>query len=170
MAYEEMIVGLVIERWAAVSEWGTSTWRPSVVFAGAPDVAAWTPLGGTGDRHLFYAGPQAIRLYSTETGNYRDNLGTGAPLLWVVLRPQGDQPPVEVVAVTADPSEGEAFTEPGHDVVETVAMPPEIAAIVAQFIACHHVEQVFEKRKRDKTVQKSHGPGGLGLGVQPVKK
>lgn len=170
MAYGEMIVGLVVERWAAASTWGSVTWRPSMVFACPPDAAAWTPLGGTADRDLFYSGPQTIHLYSTETGNYRDNLETGAPLLWVVLRPLGDQPPLEVVAVTADPSEGEAFTEPGQDVVETVVMPPEIAAIVAQFIADHHVERIFEKRKRNKTAQKPYGPRGLGLDLLDLKK
>ena len=170
MAYEEITVGLVVERWASASEWGSVTWRPSTVFASAPEVAAWTPLGGNAQTQRFYAGAQAIHLYSTETANYRDNLVTGTPLLWVVLRPKGDKPPVEVVVVTADPAEGEAFTEPGHDVVETVAMPPETAAIVAQFIADHHVEHVFEKRKRDKTEPKSYGPGGLDRGLPPVKK
>jgi hypothetical protein len=91
-------------------------------------------------------------------------------LLWVVLRPNGDEPPCEVVAVTADPSEGEAFTEPGCDVVETVPMPPEIAAVIAQFVAEHHVERVFEKRKRDKTKSKEYGPGGLDRGPYPGKK
>lgn len=166
MAYQDSIVGLVVERWAAVSTWGSVTWRPTTVFASAPEVADWTPLGGDGTRAQFYAGAHVVHLYSTETANYRDNLATGNPLLWVVLRPNGDEPPVEVVAVTADPAEGEAFTEPGQDVVETVAMPPELVEIVAQFIADHHVEQVFEKRKRDKTGAKSYGPGGLDRGPQ----
>lgn len=174
MAYHEMSVGLVIERWSSASTWGSVTWRPSTVFASAPEVAAWTPLGGNAQTQRFYAGEHAIHLYSTETSNYRDNLATGAPLLWVVMRPAGDVPPVEIVAVTADPAEGEAFTEPGNDVVETVTMPAEVAAVIAQFIADHHVEHVFEKRKRDKTVSKSYGPGGGDRGPPtgnpPAKK
>ena len=171
MAYEQLIVGLVIERWASASTWGSVTWRPTTVFASVPEVAPWTSLGGNGQTSRYYAGAHSIELYSTETANYRDNLNSGQPLLWVVLRPQGDEPPVEVVAVTADPAEGEAFTEPGNDVVETVAMPPEVAAIVAQFIADHHVEHVFEKRKRDKTGSKAHGPGGLVRGpASTIKK
>ena len=46
-----------------------------------------------------------------------------APLLWVVLRPTGAEPPYDVLAVTADPAEGEASTEAGNDLVETVPMP-----------------------------------------------
>ena len=170
MVEQDIAVGLVVERWAAASEWGSVTWRPSQVFASAPEVAAWTPLGGNATTKRYYGGEHTIHLYSTETANYVDNLATGAPLLWVILRPVGDEPPVEIVAVTADPSEGEAFTEPGTDVVETVAMPPEIAAEIAAFIAAHHIERVFEKRKRDKSTPKGYGPGGLHRGPPPPLK
>ena len=58
--------------------------------------------------------PAEIALYRTETANYRDNLATGAPMLWVALRPTGVEPPYEIFAVTADPAEGEALTEVGQ--------------------------------------------------------
>ena len=164
MVTEEISVGLVIERWLANSQWGSITWRPSIVFPTAPDVAAWTSLGNTATTRLYYAGEQTINLYSTETANYIDNLSTGSPRLWVVLRPSGDEPPVGVVAVTADPSEGEAFTEPGSDVVETVPMPAEVAAAIARFIAAHHVERVFEKRKRGGGPAKGTPSTGLDRG------
>ena len=170
MVEAELTVGLVVERWAAVSSWGSVTWRPVQAFASAPEVAPWTPLGGDAQRPRFYAGAYSFPLYSTETANYRDNLASGAPQLWVVLRRVGDEPPVEVFAVTADPAEGEAFTEPGIDVVETVAMPPEIAAVIAQFVASHHVEHVFEKRKRDKSHSKAGGPRGFDRGPPPPLK
>jgi hypothetical protein len=89
-------------------------------------------------------------LYRTETTNYRDNLAPGTPSLWVVLRPTGAEPPYDVVAVTADPAEGEAFTEAGNDLVDAVPMPEEMANVVAAFVAEHHVERAFVKRKRDR--------------------
>ena len=61
--------------------------------------------------------------------------------------------PYEVLAVTADPAEGEAFTEAGNDLVETVPMPAEIAKAVEAFIAEHHVERPFFKRQRDRAEQ-----------------
>ena len=73
----------------------------------------------------FYAGAATIELHRTETANYISNLESGAPLLWVVLRPTGAEPPYDVMTVTADPAEGEAFTEAGNDLVETVPMPDE---------------------------------------------
>jgi len=68
----------------------------------------------------------------------------------VVLRPTGAEPPYEVLSVTADPAEGEAFTEAGNDLVETVPMPDLIRHAIESFIAEHHVERPFFKRKRDR--------------------
>jgi hypothetical protein len=52
--------------------------------------------------------------------------------------------------VTADPAEGEAMTEAGNNIVESIAMPDAIREQVAAFVAEHHVEQVFVKRQRDR--------------------
>ncbi len=72
------------------------------------------------------------------------------PLLWVILRPVEGDPPYELASVTADPAEGEAMTETGTNLVETVAMPKPMQETIAAFVAEHHVEQVFVKRKRDR--------------------
>ena len=69
----------------------------------------------------------------------------------MVLRPTGAEPPYEVLAVTADPAEGEAYTEAGNDLVETVPMPATIAERLEAFVAEHHVERPFFKRQRDRT-------------------
>ena len=50
--------------------------------------------------------------------------------------------------MTADPAEGEAFTDAGSNVVEAVPMPPEVARSIGRFIAEHHVERPFVKRRR----------------------
>jgi len=68
----------------------------------------------------------------------------------VVLQPTGGEPPYEIAAVTAEPSEGEAFTESATNLVEAVPMPEVVRATVADFIAEHHVEHSFVKRKRDR--------------------
>ncbi|MBV8103023.1 MAG: DUF3305 domain-containing protein, partial [Hyphomicrobiales bacterium] len=82
--------------------------------------------------------------------NYRDNLGSGAPMLWVALRPTGVEPPYEIFAVTADPAEGEAWTEVGSDLVDVVPMPEAVRAAIDAFVAEHHVERPFHKRERDR--------------------
>ncbi len=143
-------VGVVVERRAATSPWVEHVWRPVAVLAGEPETPPWTPLSREAGRETFYAGAAELRLYRSETTNYRDNLASGRPALWVVLRPTGAEPPFEVVTVTADPSEGEAFTETGTDLVEAVPMPPPIGEAVAAFTAEHHVERTFYKRERDR--------------------
>jgi hypothetical protein len=153
-------VGVVVERCKATSPWVDFVWRPAAVLPGIPAAAPWTPLGTAGDKMTFFGGTATIALYRTETANYIDNLGTGAPQLWIVLRPTEGEPPYEVLAVTADPAEGEALTEAGNDLVETVPMPPEIREAVESFVAEHHVERTFFKRQRDSAAKGA--PGGRG--------
>jgi hypothetical protein len=143
-------VGVLVERRKAASEWLDFSWRPVGVLAGEPSAAPWTLLSTEADATTFYAGAATVDLYRTETSNYRDNLASGAPALWVVLRPTGAEPPYEVVAVTADPAEGEAMTEAGNDLVDTVPMPDLILREIESFVAEHHVEQPFFKRRRDR--------------------
>lgn len=143
-------VGVIVERRKAASEWIDFIWRPAAVLAGMPEAKPWTLLNSHDDAASFYAGPAEVALYRSETSNYRDNLASGAPSLWVTLRPTGTDPPYQIVRVTADPSEGESFTETGNDLVDAVPMPEAVRELVAEFVAEHHVEREFYKRKRDR--------------------
>jgi Protein of unknown function (DUF3305) len=128
--------------------WADFLWRPVSVLAGETSAAPWTPLAAEAETALFFAGETDIELHRTETVNYRDNLNSGRPALWVALRPVASEPPYEILAVTADPSEGEAFTDAGSYIVEAVPMPPDVAEAIGRFIAEHHVERPFVKRRR----------------------
>lgn len=144
-------VGVVVERRKADSPWIDFLWRPVGILPDAPpDMAEWSVLREEGDSLLFYAGSRTVGLHRTETARYRDNLATGSPLLWVVLSPAEGEWPYDLAAVTADPAEGEAYTEAGSNLVETVAMPDVIREAVERFVAEHHVEREFVKRKRDR--------------------
>jgi hypothetical protein len=142
-------VGVVVERRKAGSPWAEVAWQAVAVLAGLPEAAAWTPLAGEGDAMRFYAGAAEVACFRSETDNYRRNLASGTPLLWVALQATGDEPPYEVAAVTADPAEGEALTEAGDALVDTVAMPEPLHRAIAAFVAEHHVERPFEKRVRN---------------------
>jgi uncharacterized protein DUF3305 len=153
-------VGVVVERHKATSPWLDFVWRPASVLPGVPSAEPWTPLGTRGEAAMFFAGTATVALHRTETTNYIGNLESGAPLLWVVLRATGGEPPYEVAAVTADPAEGEAYTEAGNDLVETVPMPDSIRDALEAFIAQHHVERPFFKRQRDDASAGRPGRGG----------
>jgi hypothetical protein len=143
-------VGVVVERHKATSPWLDFVWRPVSVLSGIPSAEPWTPLGSAGATAIFFAGTATITLYRTETGNYIDNLESGSPKLWVLLQAAGGEHPYELTAVTADPAEGEAFTEAGNDLVDSVPMPADIRDTVEAFVAEHHVERPFMKRQRDR--------------------
>jgi Protein of unknown function (DUF3305) len=153
-------VGVVVERRKAESPWVDFLYRPVSVLEGMPAAAPWTLIGAEGDLATFYAGDAVIELHRTETANYRDNLASGAPLLWVILRPGSGAVGLDLLFVTADPAEGEALTGAGNDLVEPVPMPDSIKQIVANFIAEHHVEQSFFKRERSKSQPPVRRAGG----------
>jgi len=154
-ALARITVAVVVERRKAKSPWLDFIWRPVAVLAGNPVAAPWTPLNAAEDTILFYAGEAVIELYRTETANYRSNLASGAPLLWVVLRPDVSGHTYELLAVTADPAEGEAFTDAGNDLVGTVPMPAVVAKTIGDFVALHHIERPFLKRRRERATSRA---------------
>jgi len=150
-------VGVIVERVKAASQWIDFIWRPMAVLAGQPDMLPWTKLVDDGERATFYAGPATVELHRSETANYRDNLASGSPALWVVLSETGTEPPYALYLVTADPAEGEGMTAAGNNLVEPVPMPEPLLDAITAFIAEHHVEQPFVKRERDRANPESLG-------------
>jgi Protein of unknown function (DUF3305) len=154
-------VGVLVERHTAQSPWVDFLWKPVAVLAGAPCAAPWTPINSQADVMTFYAGQAEVEFYRTETANYRDNLASGAPLLWVVLRATEAVPGFALHAVIADPAEGEALTGAGTDLVESVPMPASIRESLEAFVAEHHVEQPHYRRQIDRTgLNARRGDGG----------
>ncbi len=142
-------VGVVVERRKADSAWADFIWRAVGVLPGEPDMEDWTVLREQGEVTLFYAGAASIDLYRSETFRYRENLASGAAGIWVVMSPSDGKWPYAIAAVTADPAEGESFTEAATNLVESVPMPEVVRDAIDRFIAGHHVErEEFVKRKR----------------------
>jgi hypothetical protein len=152
-------VGVVVERRKAKGPWAEFLYRPISVLEGVPAAPPWTPISVEKNLTTFYAGDAVIELHRTETANYRDNLASGAPLLWVVLRSGSGAVEFDLLSVTADPAEGEALTGAGNDLVESVPMPDAIQEIVRNFVAEHHVEHSFFKRERDRSASPSPATG-----------
>jgi hypothetical protein len=157
-------VGVVVERRKADSPWIDFVWRGTGVLPDEPEMMPWTLLREQGGTTLFYAGSATVDLYRSETARYRDNLATGAPSVWIVLTPSEGAWPYAVSAVTADPAEGEAFTQVGVNLVEAVPMPEVLHRAIENFIAEHHVEPEFVKRGRQRAdpeaLARPHHEGG----------
>jgi hypothetical protein len=169
-AIEHITVGVVVEKKAVDNPWVDHIWMPRAVLPDVPAAEPWTLLSREAGAERWYAGPATLSLYSSDTGHLIENLLPEGNKLWVALRPTGQAgdaaPPLELIGVTADPSEGEGFQEGGADIVETVPMPPEIAARIIAFFNAHHVERPFHKRERKKADKDAlaHRPGGRVLG------
>jgi len=157
-------VGVVVERRRAESPWIDFVWRGTGVLPDEPETTPWTVIREQEGTTLFYAGSATIDLYRSETARYRDNLATGAPCVWIILTPSEGVRPYAVSAVTADPAEGEAFTEAGANLVEAVPMPEVLCEAIENFIAEHHVEIEFVKRQRRRdnpeALARRHHEGG----------
>lgn len=157
-------VGVVVERRRADSPWIDFVWRGIAVLPDEPEMTPWTVIREQEGTTLLYAGRATVELYRSEAARYRDNLATGAPSVWIVLTPSEGAWPYTVSAVTADPAEGEAFTETGANLVEAVPMPEVLHRAIENFIAEHHVETEFAKRERRRAdpeaLARRHHDGG----------
>jgi Protein of unknown function (DUF3305) len=158
-------VGVVVERCKAASPWADFIWRGVGVLPDEPEMAPWTVLREEAEATLYYAGSATVDLYRSETARYCENFATGTPSIWVVLSPSEEAWPYTLAAVTADPAEGEAFTEAGANLVEAVPMPEAVRDAIEKFVAEHHVEREFVKRKQRRAdpealARRPHDEGG----------
>ena len=156
-------VAVLMERRPAVTPWAEHVWRAVEVLEEAPPVPAWTVLREEAGRTLFFAGTAEVWLHPTDTTNYKHNLDSTQPLAWVVLRPSEASPAGFVLqTVTVDPGEAHIHADAGSDLVEALPMPPGLRALAAEFVARHHKERAFHKRKRDRADPQAlarRGPG-----------
>ena len=141
-------VAVLAERRPGSTPWQAVLWRAAAVLDAAPPVPPGTVLRREGEVELHFLGAGEIALHRTDTPNYKENLESGAPRAWVLLRPEGEG--VALQAVTVDPGEAEVLAESQAAWLEALPLPAALAARLAAFVAEHHVERVFHKRQRDR--------------------
>jgi hypothetical protein len=157
-----MQVGVVLEKRKARSAWLDLIWEARAVLTEPPAAETGAALGKDGEGELFYGGEATLEAHTVGTPYYRDNISTGQPRIWVVLRaPEGAGLP-EIVKVTCDPTEGEGYTETGWNIVNIVPMPEPIIAALMAFIDDYHIDQPYIKRKRDRIDPESLAFGAKG--------
>lgn len=146
-----MGLGVVIEHRRIDLPWAPpDRWTVVELLPGRPAAEPWTLLAeAEGGRRYYYAGAVELELFRGETDGYRDNLGSGRPAVFIILRPEGGGR-VALHGATVDPGEIEAHSDAGDDQIEAVPMPPEVMAWVEAFVARNHVERPFYKRQRDR--------------------
>lgn len=145
-------IGVVVRRAPGVTRWAAWSWRAVAVLPGAGP-ADWRELRREGEAVEYHAATLTLDLHHTQTDGYLDALRARVPSVYVVMRPVvagGDAMPFDVTLVTASPFEAQDYCDTGEDIVEKVPMPEGLIALIRDFIAAHHVEEQFKKRKRDR--------------------
>ena len=146
-----MLLGVVVERRRSRSPWQDWSWRPVAVILGAPPLGPeWRELVREPDWTRYHAANLPLALHRSETEAYILNLSQTPPRIYVVLRATGGQDPQRYrpLLITASPVEAEGYLSSGDEIVEGVPMPAPVVAWLEDFIARHHVERPFVKRKR----------------------
>jgi hypothetical protein len=151
---------VLAERRPATSPWADWVWRAVEVVAEAPAVAPWTVLREEAGRTLFLAGRAEVWLHPTDTDNYRHNLAAESPRVWVVLRPTEAVPGMALHCVTVDAGEAELYGDSGADLLESLPMPAFLREPLEAFVARHHVDRAFHKRRRDRADPEAMARGG----------
>jgi hypothetical protein len=115
-----------------------------------------------GESVEFHAATLPLELYRTDTEAYQTGLNVAEPSIYVVMRETEDPEAAhefELLLVTASPYEAQDYTDSGEEIVERVPTPPALIALIRDFIAEHHEQEVFVKRKRDKKRVDAVEPG-----------
>ena len=157
-AVDRTSVGIVLERRKSSHPWQDHCWRAQALIAeGGPD-DEWRLLAEGPGWQRFYAGALPLELHRGETEGYRENLLSSRPAIYVVLRRGLKGRELAPLLITACPHEAQSYGGEGEDIVEAVPMPAILAAWIGRFVARHHVEKPFVKRKQ-KPKTDNIGPG-----------
>ncbi len=146
----EIPVGVVIRKQPGVTRWARWIWRPVAVLPGAAP-ADWHELRREGEAVEYHAATVDLEVHRADTEGYKVALSREPPSVYVILRPVEDpdsEHPVEVFRVTASAFEAQDYLDSGEEIVEPVPMPPALIAWLSDFVARHHKDEPFVKRKR----------------------
>ena len=149
-------VAVQVERREPANRWAEPSFVPVGVSPGRLERPDWTVLV-SGERTVrFHATNAQLVLHRKDTEGLIETVREPAPVLFVVMRPCEGTPGVAVHLVTASTHEAQDHTDAGEDMVERVAMPGEIAELIEAFVAAHHVDEPFYKRKRKRDRVEEH--------------
>ncbi len=143
-------VGIIIRSVPSQSRWVDVTYRVIGLLPGAPE-ATWVELRRDGETIDYHAATLPLDLHRTETDAYLMALQAEPPSAYVVLQGDTDDEDRPMpVAVTVSPFEAQDHMDTGEEVVEKIAMPPELVDWMREYVETHHKEEPRYKRQRDR--------------------
>jgi hypothetical protein len=147
---ESMRVGLVLERHRIDHPWQQYAWRGATIVPGASDIAAPRLIAEGEGWQRYHLATLDIELHRPETEGYRYNLSQAAPVVYALWRFVDEDPAgwPEPFHVTVCPYEAQDYLDGGDVVVEGATMPEAVTLWLAGYVARHHVDAPFRKRRR----------------------
>jgi hypothetical protein len=143
-------IGVVLERRRVDHPWQEHAWRAVAVLPDVPAAPPGTEIAAGEGWARLYAGAAELELFPLETDSYKHNLEGTPPSVFVVLRRTESEPPLALHGATVCVGQAHAHADTMDNVVEALPMPAEIRDWLADFVARHHVERAWFKRKRDR--------------------
>ena len=142
-------VGVVVRKSPGASRWARWVWQATGLLPGAGP-ADWKVLHQDDDVTEYHAATVSLDLYVSDTEAYAHELQARTPSVYVVMRPDDSnaEMPWRVALVTCSPYDAQDYCDSSEELVERIPMPEGMIAWVGSFIARHHVEEPFVKRKR----------------------
>lgn len=157
----EMPVGIILRRSPGVTRWVSQVWTFTGIIAHAPP-ATWKLLREEGDVAEFHAATLTVQMHRRDTDSLIQNLTSVQPSIWVALRGAGRPEPA---LVTVSPFEASFHDVDSEDRIEKVAMPAGMVEWVETFVALHHEDDPFVKRRRDR---REEGDAQDGIGDERI--
>ena len=140
------------------NRWETGRWQVAGVVATGPDDGEETPPrqlhAATEGRQYLYTGLD-LRLFRDDAESYYYNLVSDNPSVFVICNQETGEPLQPFIA-TLSYGEATSYMET-DEIVETVAMPPELYRWTERFVLEHYVPEKRKKRKRDNWKETDHG-------------
>ncbi len=145
-------IGIVFERRDSDHPWKDHSWHAVGIESESstgPDAPAWREVG-RGDGWVRYvSAPLTLQLFERETEGYKYNLSNDVPSIFLVWREDEDDPDgICPFHATVCPYEAQSYLDGDEEQIESIPMPREIAAWIADFVDLNHVDEPFYKRKR----------------------
>ena len=141
------------------NRWEQGSWHVAgLVAGGQPDDAAVQDreLHAARKGRSFLHGGLRMQLYKDDAESYYFNLISDTPRVFVICT-QEDSGPLQPFIATLSYGEATSYME-GDEIVESVAMPPELYRWAERFVLEHYVPEKRKKRKRENWKEDARGP------------
>lgn len=142
------------------NRWEDGRWHVAGVVAGSLGHDGGTMQdrelhAATKDQQFLHTGLN-LRLYKDDAESYYYNLVSDNPSVFVICNQEAGEPLRPFIA-TLSYGEATSYMET-DEIVETVAMPPELYRWAERFVLEHYVPEKRRKRKRNNWKEDARGP------------